>query len=87
MARWSVTYRLPKATLTDRIEVEATSPVTALSAAKLGLPDRAVIVGYRQLWQKPSPEMTGLENRSSPKRPRATLKGVLARILWPFSKW
>jgi hypothetical protein len=49
MARWSVTYRLPKATLTDRIEVEATSPLTALNAAKLGLPDRAVIVGYRQL--------------------------------------
>src|SRR5262245_9482014 len=33
MDRWSVTYRLPGA-MTDRIEVEASSPLTAISAAR-----------------------------------------------------
>jgi hypothetical protein len=46
MDRWSVTYRLPGAT-TDRIEVEASSPLTAISAARRLLPETAEIVGWR----------------------------------------
>jgi hypothetical protein len=80
MERWSVTYRLPGA-VTDRIEVEATTPLTALAAAKRLLPESAEIVGYRVIEQVPS---SGL--KAAPRRPTSTLKAWLARIIWPFSR-
>jgi hypothetical protein len=81
MERWSVTYRLPGA-VTDRIEVEATSPM-ALAAAKRLLPESAEIVGYRVIEGVPA---SGLKAGSPRARPRTILKATLARIIWPFSK-
>jgi hypothetical protein len=64
--------------MTDRIEVEASSPLTAISAARRLLPETAEIVGWR-LAEEISP--------SSPLPQRSTSwKALLARILWPFSK-
>jgi hypothetical protein len=80
MGRWLVTYRLPEAG-TDHIEVKATGPVAALDAAKRLLPDSAKLVGYRVIAEAPLPGMS-----QSPPQPRTTLKAVLARMLWRFSK-
>jgi hypothetical protein len=85
MRRWLVTYRLP-GTGADRIEVEATGPVAALDAAKRLLPDSAELVGYRVIAEAPLPGVSQSENSPPPLQPRTTLKAVLARMFWGFSK-
>jgi hypothetical protein len=87
MGRWLVTYRLSKAG-TDRIEVEveAAGPVAALDAAKRLLPDGAKLVGYRVIAEAPPPEVSQAENSQPTAQLRTTLKAVMARMFWRFSK-
>ena len=85
MRRWLVTYRLP-GTGADRIEVEATGPVAALDAAKRLLPESAELIGYRVIAEAPLPGVSQSENSPPPPQPRTTLKAVLARMFWRFSK-
>jgi hypothetical protein len=88
MDRWLVTYRLPLSAeaITNRIEVEAASPLTAISAARRLLPESAEIVGYRLIEEVPPPVASRLKNPTRRLRRKTNLKTVLARIFFPFLK-